>query len=95
MHSTQDSAAGGPFSKPTFTPRASSTLSTDIPVWTVTVDGRAATFDDMDVALAYLRGDVGTNGTPKMATFETRRMDPLRYAAEVEREEGGVIDELT
>ncbi len=61
----------------------------DIPVWTVSVDDNPTTaiFNDLDVALDYLRGYLATNGG-KTATLQCKRMDSLRYAAEVELEDG-------
>lgn len=64
-------------------------MSAAIRVWSVTVDGRKPSlFEDLDVALAYLRSDIGTNGSER-ATLRSMRMDPLLYAAEVELEDGG------
>lgn len=63
----------------------------DIAIWTVTVDDAPPeTFDTLDVALAYLRGYIGTNGS-KRATLESGRMNGLRYAAEVEAAAGDEI----
>jgi hypothetical protein len=66
-------------------------MPSDIPVWTVHVnDGTTlpATFDDLDAALKYLRGYLANNGTPQTrVTLESRRMDPTRYAAEIEEED--------
>lgn len=62
----------------------------EVPVWRVSIDGEptpSALFDDLDTALAYLRGYLATNGETR-AVVETARMNPLRYAAEVEAEDG-------
>ncbi len=58
-------------------------------VYSVTVDDRTATFDDIDTGLAYLRGELGTNGATR-AFIESRMMTRKQYLATVEREEGAV-----
>lgn len=60
-----------------------------ITVWTVRADDREAIFNSLDTAMAYLRGDLGTNGTPREASVESSRMSREAYAARVELEDGG------
>lgn len=60
-----------------------------ITVWTVRADDREAVFDSLDVALAYQRSDLATNGTPRAAGLESSRMSREAYAARVDLEDGG------
>lgn len=58
--------------------------------WSVAVDGKPkATFDRMDVALAYLRADIATNGSQR-ATLESSHMTKAAYRRLVDREEAGL-----
>lgn len=64
-----------------------------ITAWTVSVgEEKPSIFNDIDVALDYLRGYVGTNGDRPgtRAVLESRRMSEQRYAAEVEAEESAI-----
>lgn len=57
-----------------------------IRVWRVTVDGRIWHFDDLDVALAYLRADLGTNGA-RFAALDSHHMDVSTYNRLVDAED--------
>lgn len=64
-----------------------STPSPKVRVWTVVIDGRPpATFDDLDVALEFMRGDIGTNGSAS-AVLESELRDYDEYVRGVERED--------
>ena len=66
-------------------------MSPSITTWTVTIPpDRPALFDRLDTALEYLRGYLATNGShpSQRVILECGRMDSLRYAAEVELEDG-------
>ncbi len=58
-------------------------------VFTVSVDIRQHVFDDIDVALAYLRGELANNGAVN-ASIESGIMSRKQYLAAIEREEGAV-----
>ncbi len=60
----------------------------EIRVWSVSVDGRRWTFDDLDAALAYLRAELANNGA-RTATLESGQMTHADYLATVETEDEG------
>lgn len=68
----------------------------DIPCYRVTLydpallGDRVETFDQLEVALAYLRSKVQWNGAERVV-LETVSLSPLRYAAEVEEQEAAYL----
>lgn len=51
----------------------------EIRVWTVGVNGLNETFDDLDVALAFIKADIAENGIEGGATLESRLVDPEEF----------------
>lgn len=62
----------------------------DMTAYRVTIGERVETFDRLDTALAYLRSKIVHAGAQQV-TLEAARMNPLRYAAEVEEQEAACL----